>query len=122
MINKANIKTTNTELTDALQNYVDEKIGQLERHLGKEPTNIDVELERMTGHQSGQIFRCEINIALPGEKSILRAESSETDMYAAIDTCIPKIKEQLERERDRRETLVKRGGRKLKDMMRNFWE
>lgn len=116
-----NIKTSNTELTDALRAYVNDKVGNLERHMRKTPTNVDVELEHMPAHHSGPVFRCEINIAMPGEKQVLRGESVETDMYAAIDTCVPKIKEQLNKESDRRESLVRRGGRRLKELTRKLW-
>lgn len=85
------------------------------------PTNVDVELEHMPAHQSGPVFRCEINIAVPGEKSVLRAESIETDMYAAIDTCVPKVKEQLDKESHKQDTLVRRGGARLKELMRKIW-
>lgn len=116
-----NIKTTNTELTDALRNYVEEKISTLNRHAGKDPLNIDVELEHKTAHHSGPIFRCEIMFEMPGDKKLFRAESTQEDMYAAIDTCIPKIKEQLDKERDKKQTLEKKRGRKLKEMLRKFW-
>jgi len=110
------------QLTEALRNYVEDKLSNLERHLPNAPTNIDVELDHQTRHNSGPIFRCEIMYAFPREKHVLRAESTETDMYAAIDTCVPKIKLQIDQESDKRETAVKRGGRKLKEMLRGFWE
>src|SRR3989338_6980176 len=113
-----NIKTTNMQLPEALRNYVEDKLSNLERHLPNAPTNIDVELDHQTRHNSGPIFRCEIMYAFPREKHILRAESTETDMYAAIDTCMPKIKEQLDKEWDKRDTLARRGGRALKRLLR----
>jgi len=116
------IKATNTQLTKALENYVDDKVGSLKRFAREQPLNIDVELEHMPKHSSGPVFRCEIMFELPNEKTMLRAESVEEDMYAAIDTCVPKIKEQLTKESDRRETIIKRSGRKLKEMMRGWWE
>src|SRR3989338_9731178 len=117
-----NIKTTNLELTEALRTYAEDKIGQIQRHFGKDPINIDIELEYMPAHHSGPVFRCEINVEMPGQKSMLRADSTESDMYAAIDTCIPKIKEQLDKQRDRRDTRIRRGGRAFKEMLRRFWE
>ena len=106
------------DLTEALRNYVEEKLGLLERHIRRNPINVDVELEHLTGQHSGPVFRCEINFEIPKEKKILRAESTETDMYAAIDTCMPKIKEQLDKEWDKRDTLARRGGRALKRLLR----
>lgn len=117
-----NIKASNMELTEALRNYAEDKVRNLSRHNGAVPQNIDIELSRETGHNSGPVFRCEIMFEMPYEKFMLRAESTETDMYAAIDTCVPKIKEQLDKERHRRDTMVKRGGRKLKEMISRWWE
>jgi len=114
------IKTTDVELTDAIRDYVNEKVGQLERHFGSEPTNIDVELEKESGRNSGPIYRCEVNIEVPGEAAVIRADSNEADLYAAIDTCIPKLKEQLEHERKKRDTLIKKGGREFKEILQSM--
>jgi putative sigma-54 modulation protein len=111
------LKTTNIEMTDAINEYINDKISQLERHYDHDPINIDIELERETGHHSGLIYRCEINVDMPHEKKVLRAASREIDLYAAIDTCIPKMKDQLEEERQKRDTLIKKGGRELKEML-----
>lgn len=88
------IKGTNLELTVALKNYVQEKVGHLEHYWG-EIYEARVELGRSTHHQSG-FFRCEVNLDVP-QKLVLRAESTEPDLYAAIDMVIPKLKEQIEK-------------------------
>lgn len=116
-----NIKATNMTLTDALRGYVEDKLSQLDRHAADNPINIDVELEHMTNHHSGPIFRCEIMYSMPGA-NVIRGESTEADMYAAIDTCIPKVKQQLDHASDKRETRIKQGGRTFKDMMRKLWD
>lgn len=90
---KIQIKGTDLELTDALKGYVDEKIGHLEHYLDN-ILEARVDLGRSTHHQTG-FFRCEVNLDLP-EMYLMRAESTESDLYAAIDTVIPKLKEQIE--------------------------
>ncbi len=117
-----NIKATNMELTEALRNYVGDKIAHLDKHAAVAPINTDVELEHFPAHHSGPIFRCEIMYTMPGDGQVLRAEATEADMYAAIDVCLPKIKEQLDKSGQKHDALVRRGGRKLKEMMRRFWE
>ena len=85
------IKSTKMELTEAIRVYIEEKVNMLEKYLGNIPAiNCDFEVERMTGHHKGEVFRAEINLEVPGE--ILRVEKSEEDLYKAID----KVKDHLE--------------------------
>lgn len=91
---KIDIKGTNLELTEALKNYVEEKVGKLD-HFIEGILGAHVELEASTHHQSG-FFRCEVNLDVP-QKHVLRAESTESDLYAAIDAVIPKLHEQIEK-------------------------
>ena len=88
------IKGTNLELTDALKSYVEEKVGHLERYWD-EILEARVELDRSTHHQTG-FFRCEVNLDVP-QKHVLRAESVQPDLYAAIDAVIPKLREEIEK-------------------------
>lgn len=88
------IKGTNLDLTEPLKQYAEEKVGHLE-HYFAEILEARVELERSRHHRSG-FFRCEVNLDVPQEH-VLRAESTETEMYAAIDTVIPKLKEEIEK-------------------------
>src|SRR3989344_9658170 len=88
------IEGTNLELTDALKSYVEGKVGHLE-HFWDEILEARVELERSTHHQTG-FFRCAVNLDVP-QKHVLRAENTEVDLYAAIDTVIPKLREEIEK-------------------------
>ncbi len=89
---KITLKMTNLDMTDAIRNYVQEKIDRLEKYLGEtQVINCDVELERMAaGQHKGDIFRAEVNLQIPRE--ILRVEKTEKDLYKAID----KVKGHLE--------------------------
>ncbi len=95
---KVIIKGTNLELTEALKQYVNEKIGHLE-HYSEEILEARVELETSTHHQKG-FFRCEVNLDLP-HMQVLRAESTGADLYAAIDLVVPKLRTELERHEGR---------------------
>lgn len=87
------IKGTNLQLTDSLKAYAEEKIRGLEKYWD-EILEARVELEGSTHHQSG-FFRCEVNLEVP-QKHVMRAESTEPDIYAAIDLTIPKLYEQIQ--------------------------
>ena len=92
------IKGTNLELTEPLKAYVNEKIGHLARY-SEEIMEARVELETSTHHQKG-FFRCEVNLDMP-HMAVMRAESTDADLYAAIDLVVPKLREQLERHKGR---------------------
>lgn len=86
------LKATKLEMTDAIRDYIQEKMDMIEKYLGSiQVLNCDVEIEKSVGNQhKGEIFRAEVNLQLPHE--ILRVEKTEEDMYKAID----KVKDHLE--------------------------
>jgi putative sigma-54 modulation protein len=88
---KINLKATKIELTDAIKNYIQEKIDMSEKYLGAtQVINCDVEIERViSGQNKGDIFRAEVNLEVPHE--LLRVEKTEEDLYKAID----KVKDHL---------------------------
>ncbi len=91
----ANIKASGVELTPAISAYVERKLEHLDKFLVSvgEPKQAFVEVEKTTRHhKNGDIFRCEVMVKLPGKT--LRAESNDTDLYAAIDA----VRDALERQ------------------------
>lgn len=86
------IKATKIELTEDLKDYIEKKFGAMEKYLGSfKATNADVEIEKTTNHhQKGDIYRAELNLAVPGE--LLRVEKTEAEIKKAID----KVKEHME--------------------------
>jgi putative sigma-54 modulation protein len=90
---------------------VNEKIGNLEKFLGK----IDiahVELERDKHHHKGNVMRAEVMLTVGGTK--MRADAFSDDMYASIDLVVPKLKEQVTKFKDKRQTMERRGARSAK--------
>jgi len=94
---KLNIKATKIELAPVIRNYIQEKMDMLEKYLGGiKPTHCDVEVGLSIGGQtSGEIYRCEVNLSIPGK--LLRVEKTEKELFKAID----KVKDHLE-------TMIKR--------------
>ncbi len=88
---KFNLKSTNLELTPAINSYIEEKIDSIEKYLGSlQIINFDFEVELTTNHHNkGDIFRAEANLEVAGE--LLRVEKTEEDLYKAID----KVKDHL---------------------------
>lgn len=123
MIN-INIKGTEIELTPAIKDYIQKKVGSLDKFIAEHEkpdtkTQVWVEVGVSTKHhQTGNIFRAEIQIDIPhfkGGKGI-RAESEREDLYVAIDEARDEIQEELCRINDKKISLVRRGARKFKQM------
>ena len=82
-INK--IKATNMDMTDAIRSYVEEKMAKLENKLQRfgESVSADIEVGKTTHHHNkGDVFRCEINLMLPGK--MIQADDVQDDLYKAI--------------------------------------
>lgn len=105
------IKGTNFDLNPSVKNYVNEKIGNLEKYLGK-IDQAKVELERDRHHNTGDVMRAEVMLIAGGK--VMRADVSSEDIYASIDMVIPKLKEQISKFKDKKSTLAKRGARTAK--------
>lgn len=119
---KINIKTSGIELTPAITGYVYEKLEYLNKHLvGVDAETIvaDVEVGKTTHHHhKGEVFRAEINLSVNGV--FYRTETIEEDLYAAIDKAKDAMALELERGKGKRETLLRRGGRFVKGLLRGW--
>ena len=104
------IKGTNLSLTPSIKEYVKEKVGNLDKFIGA--MEAKVELERDRHHQSGLVFRAEVMLVVGGK--LMRAEAGGEDIYAALDMVIPKLKEQIGKFKDKKQTLRRRGARSAK--------
>lgn len=106
------------ELTDALDTLVREKLGTLEKFIGDETdVTCDVELEKITGSHSGNIFRAEANLYLRGK--LFRSEATTDQIEKSIDEVREELYQELERANDKSQTMMKKGGAVIKDMLRS---
>jgi len=118
---RLNIKTTNIELTDALSNYINKRISKLDKFVRKDDTSAFASVEIGTttkGQHTGDIFRAEINLHTAGNQ--MRAVVEESDLYAAIDEMQNEIIRILNKNKDRRVHLLRRGGQRIKEMIRGW--
>ncbi len=112
---KITIKKTNLELTPQIRDLINKKIGGLEKFINLSETVAEawVEIGRTTlHHKSGEIFRTEVQIHLPGKS--IRAESVAKDLIIAIN----EVKDILQRELKQYKMKIiakrRRGIKKLK--------
>ncbi len=110
---KIAIKATNMELTDPIRDYVNEKIGDVEKFYDG-IIDARVEVGKTTNHHNkGDVFRAEVNLRVP-EKGIIRAESTQSDLYMAITEVKNDLHRQLKSHKEKFNTKHKKMGRLMK--------
>ncbi len=114
---RISIKTTHVELTGEIEDLLDQKLKPLEKFISNEETDVscNVELEKVTEHQSGKIYRVEVNFKIAGR--LHRAESTEDQIERAVDVVRDELKRELRRAENKHRSLVRRGGAALKEML-----
>lgn len=92
-------------LTPALKEYVETKLGRLAKYHPK-IQRIGVEFDVDRHHRSGDLFRVEVWIQIPGND--IKAGVNADDILASVDLVYPKLERQLvkakEKPRTRRRT------------------
>src|SRR5699024_2532674 len=95
---KYNIRGENIEVTDSIREYVEKKIGKLNRYFDTTPTS-DVHVNLSVYNEEQQI-----EVTIPMTDLLLRAEEQHTDHYTEIDI----IEDKIERQKRKYKTKVKR--------------
>ncbi|MFQ5661629.1 MAG: ribosome hibernation-promoting factor, HPF/YfiA family [Candidatus Paceibacteria bacterium] len=119
---RKNIKTTNIELTPEISDYLDKRLQAVEKLIDPEDTSaiLDVEVGKTTEHhQSGNIFRAEINLHIAGKQ--MRASAEESTILNAIDKAEKEVARELRRLKGKRMRFMRKGGAKLKNLMRSIY-
>lgn len=115
-----NIKATNIELTSAISDYVNKRLSAMEKFIKpEEEMTAYVEVGKTTNHhKQGEVFRAEFNIEISGDKFYTFSEKE--DLYTAIDDAKDEIARQIKTNKDRRQTLFKRGAVSVKKMLKGI--
>lgn len=85
---KFNIHGKNIEVTEPIRGYIESKIGRIEKYFKDTDLEAVVNL-RVRGKE--QI----VEVTIPANKMILRAEEKHNDLYAAIDLVSDKLERQI---------------------------
>ena len=117
-----NIKTSTITLTPSISDYVEKRFQVAEKFLANDTTTkFDLELARTTNHHKhGDIFKAEAHIIAKGEN--IYASAEEEDLYAAIDKVRDEVMRKLKSLKDKRQSLMRRGGARVKNIIKGFWK
>ncbi|KPB05639.1 ribosome hibernation-promoting factor, HPF/YfiA family [Bacillus sp. CHD6a] len=86
---KYNVRGENIEVTPAIRDYVENKIGKIERYFDStDNAECKVNLKVYNNQQK-------IEVTIPMTGLVLRAEESHDDLYAAIDLVVDKLERQI---------------------------
>ncbi len=110
-------KHTNIETDQKLDALVEQKLVSLEKYLDQgHEVRAEVEFEKIPSHKTGLICRLEINVWSGG--TLYRAETTEETFEMAIDVVRNELDQEMRRAHKKHHSLIRRGGRKIKEMMR----
>ena len=108
---KMNIHGDKMKITSAINDYVENKIGKLDKYL-ENPNCVTANvLVKVKGSDQT------VEITIPVKKFILRAEDTHTDLYAAIDLVSEKLERQIRKNKTR---IKKKVSKDLIDFNINF--
>ena len=116
-----NIKTTAITLTPAISDYADKRLEKIAFLLENDPSvQCDVELAKTTGHHNkGDIFKAEIHLVGSGKN--IYASVEKDDLYTAIDIVRDEIIFKLTSNKSKRVSMLRRGGAKMKGIIKGLW-
>jgi putative sigma-54 modulation protein len=107
---KIQVKGRNVVVTDALQEYAEEKLSRLHRYLQEhntdEVTRVELELTVEKNPSIATPKVAEATIFTRGP--VIRAKESSTDMYASIDMVTDKLQRQVKKYRDKLQRKTER--------------
>jgi putative sigma-54 modulation protein len=89
----------NVEITDWIREYLQKKVGKLERFLSQ-VSDARVELSHNATRAADDRYTAQITFWVNGQ--ILRAEEATSDIFASIDAAVDKMSRQVRRFKDRR--------------------
>lgn len=96
------IKATNMEMTDAIRQYVEERLLNVAKIVDEYDgaAMVEVEVGKSSNHHNkGPHMRVEMNLTFLG--NLFRAEEEREDLYEAIDVCKDDLKRQVVEHKDR---------------------
>lgn len=92
---KFNIRGQKIDVTQAIKEYAEKKIGKLEKYFAKSNELTANVLLKVRGKEQT------VEVTIPIKKIVLRAEETNKDLYAAIDLVSEKLERQIRKNKTR---------------------
>ena len=89
------IRGDKIKITDAMSDYINEKIGKLDKYLENSDTVRANVIVKVKNHEQ------RVEITIPLKTFILRSEETQDDFYAAVDKTIDKLERQIRKNKTR---------------------
>src|SRR3954467_12347163 len=100
-----NIRGENIDVTPAIREYIEKKITKLERYFTETPNaNVNVNLKTYSDKTA------KVEVTIPMQNLVLRAEEAHNDMYAAIDLISDKLERQIRKHKTKVNRKVREKG------------
>ena len=114
------IKTTTLSLTPAVSEYIEKRMASVSKFFENDSTvRCDIELARTTNHHNkGDIFKAEVHIVAK-DKNVYASVEKE-DLYVAIDLVRDDVIRNIVSSNDKKRSLIRRGGAKIKDLIKGL--
>ncbi len=119
-----NLQGKGLELTDSIKDYVLKRVTNLEKLLsgieergGEVRVNFEVS-QSTRRHKSGEIFHTDCLIKIDGKN--FYASFDADDLYSAIDEVKEILFNDIQKNKDRQQTLFKRGALSVKKMLKGL--
>lgn len=112
------VKATNLELSGGLSALIDQKLTPLGKLISSNTTDgyCRVEIVKLPEHQSGKIYRVEVDLYAHGKN--YRVEATEEQVEKAIDDARDELKQELLHVQGKHKSMLRRGGQAIKNMLR----
>lgn len=89
------IRGDKMKITEAMNNYINEKLGRLDKYLENSDVVRANVIVKVRNHEQ------KVEITIPLKSYILRSEETKEDFYAAVDKTIDKLERQVRKNKTR---------------------
>jgi len=119
-----NLQGKNIELTQATKDYISKRVTNLEKLLfrieqGRGKVMVNFEVSKSTNHhKSGEIFHADCLIKIDGKEFYGSADKEDLDQ--AVDAVKDSLYNEINKNKDRSQTLFKRGASSIKKMLKSL--
>lgn len=85
---KVSIRGEKIEVTKSIKDYIEDKMGRLDRYFDNDNIECNVKIHVKNEEQS-------IEVTVPTSRFVIRAEQTSGDLYTAIDLVVDKLERQI---------------------------